>query len=277
MIENYRKRCPDWYLDNEVYDLILSDDIDSLSACAVINKVKGWKIGYFYDFNGMGKTNTARENKVGVDIALIEGKTFDNHVVLMHNEDSYNQESINLNITEHVTRNNYTNKYCGSTLLLVWSLYNLPLPESEEGKMLLLAIDVTQKGYYGGGKFREMNKYYLCGVLGYPELYEVEQRHTAEEFGELYSKYNLNSKITHPKGILQTDIKLEEISKELGIDIELPTKTFYKVRDYKNSRCQLHSYSRNNLKRRNILEDEDIFPFSLALIYADTVVYSKIL
>ena len=49
------KIVPEWALQNEEHDLVLSNDIDSLASCAVLKKVKGWDIKYFYDFNNVYK------------------------------------------------------------------------------------------------------------------------------------------------------------------------------------------------------------------------------
>lgn len=272
MNNEYLKQIPNWYT-NEVtqFDLILSDDIDSLTSCAVISQAKNWDIEYFYNFNGMGTTKNGTNEMVGVDIALCNGKTFDNHVVMLHIDDEFNPESINPNILNKSRRSNYSTKYCGSTLLLVWSLFNRPLPKSEIGKMILLAIDSTYKGFYSGNStFEKANKHYLCDMLGLDELYECQKRHKAIEFTDLIKKFNLNSKITSKKGILSTSLKLDEISEEIEIELQLPTDTFYKYSEYGNNKMDLNYSSRYHLKVNDVI----IEPFSLALIYNDTVKYS---
>ena len=69
-------------------------------------------------------------------------------VSLISDWDTWNTDMINLNLMCQVTNDNYTDKYAGSTLLTIWSVYDLPLPETEEGKMLLLCIDSAYKGFY---------------------------------------------------------------------------------------------------------------------------------
>lgn len=273
MNNKYLEQIPKWYTSEDTYfDLILSDDIDSLTSCAVINQAKKWNIEYFYDFSGMGTTKKTKSNEmVGVDIARCKGKTFDNHVVMFRDDDEVNPESINPNIIRKINRSNYQNKYCGSTLLLVWSLYNRPLPESEEGKMILLAIDSTHMGFYSGNDtFKRANKFYLCDMLGLDELYAVEERHKSYEFAQIVQKYNITGKISHKKGILSTTIKLDEISKEIGLDLILPTDTFYEYGIYQNNRADLYSNTRRKYKINDYVED----PFTLALTYTDTVKYS---
>lgn len=258
-------------MGNIPYDLILSDDIDSLSSCAVISQAKGWNIEYFYNFNGMGTTRNGTNEMVGVDIALCKGKTFDNHVVMFHIDDEINPESINPNIINKTRRSNYSTKYCGSTLLLVWSLYDRPLPKSEEGKMILLAIDSTYKGFYSGNStFKRANKYYLCDMLGLDELYECQKRHKVSEFKNIEMKYNLYSKIVSHKGILSSNLKLDEISEQIELDLHLPTDAFYKYSDYSNKVQVLDYNSRYHLKVNDVVKN----PFSLALIYNDKVKFS---
>ena len=271
MKKNYLEQIPKWYMGDTQFDLILSDDIDSLSSCAVISQAKDWNIEYFYNFNGMGTTKNGTNEKVGVDIALCNGKTFDNHVVIFHTDDEFNQESINPNIINKSRRSNYSTKYCGSTLLLVWSLYNMPIPESEDGKMILLAIDSTYKGFYSGNStFEKANRHYLCDVLGLDELYECQLRHKRYEFEDIEKKYNIKSKIISDVGILSTNLKLDEISKQIELKLELPTDKFYKYGEYSNIEKQLDYSSRYHLK----VDDVILEPFSLALTKNDKVKYS---
>lgn len=271
----YLEQIPKWYTSEVTqFDLILSDDIDSLSSCEVISQAKGWNIEYFYNFNGIGTTRNGTNEKVGVDIALCKGKTFDNHVVMLNRDDEFNPESINPNIINQLSRGNYTTKYSGSTLLLVWSLYNRPLPKSEEGKMILLAIDSTYKGFYNyNPTFRNANKYYLCDMLGLDELYECQQRHTQSEFEKVKRKYNLTSKIVADKGVLSTGLKLDEISEEIELDIQLPTDKFYKYELYETYEDILSPNTRHSMG----IEDLSNIPFSLAVTYNDTVKYSCLL
>ena len=273
----YKDKLPQWFKEDKRYELILSDDIDSLASCMVLKEVKNWNIEYFYNFKGMGKTKRATENvdnQVGVDIALCNGKTFDNHVVKLHREDEVNPLSINFNVMEEIHRGKYFQKYCGSTLLLVWSLFDLPLPKSEEGKMILLAIDSTQSGYYSTyDNDKRANKHYLCNVLEFEELYEVLGRHKSHEFAKLYNKYSMgrhNGKIIADKGKLTTNLKLDELSKELGIPLELPTDLFYNYKEFDLIEHEL-AYSRMySTKRDDVVSN----PYSLAVTGQNYVKYS---
>ena len=147
MNSEYKKLLPQWYHDE--HEMVLSNDIDSLASCAVLKKVKGWEIKYFYDFDRVYKVKGHKENqeKCWIDVAIKSGHAFDNHVSRLGYVDDWNQDMINLNQTSMITNGCYSDKYAGSTLLEIWSLYNVPLPETEEGMMLLLAIDISFKGF----------------------------------------------------------------------------------------------------------------------------------
>ena len=44
MKERYKDKLPEWYKEEKQYDLILTDDIDSLLGCAILSHCKGWNI-----------------------------------------------------------------------------------------------------------------------------------------------------------------------------------------------------------------------------------------
>ena len=49
MKSKIKEMFPEWCSDDKKkYELILTDDIDSLVSCALLNKIKGYKINYFY-------------------------------------------------------------------------------------------------------------------------------------------------------------------------------------------------------------------------------------
>lgn len=257
--------------DKTQYDLILSDDLDSLASCMVLKYIKDWDIQYFYRFDGMGKAKSATNEAVGVDIALCKGKTFDNHVTKLHKDDAMNPESINLNCMADICRDNYFTKYCGSTLLTIWSLFDLPIPESDEGKMILLCIDSTYLGFYSGyPNDRNANKHYLCDVLGLDELYDFQKDHKQMEYKAINKKYNLDAKIKSSKGILSTDIDLDAVSKEIGIPLILPDKNFYWHKKFSNNKTPIYDNRKNTTKLKDIVEN----PFSVAVTGRDFFNYS---
>lgn len=264
---------PKWVSDKKYYDLILSNDLDSLFSCEILKQVKGWKPNYFnYNFSAMGLTEDADGNeKIGVDLSLCQGKTFDNHVTMMNSEDDYNEQSANFNILDKISRENYFSKYCGSTLLMIWSLYDIPLPESEEAKMILLCIDSTFKGFNSPYPLpQQANRKYLVDYMEFPELYEVLQNHKQYEFGQLISKYNLNGKIDLKKGYLHTSIDLEGLKKLFDLPFLLPKKPFYKKEDYTNKTRPLPKGNYSMVK-----DDISENMYSVALTKRDFINYSE--
>lgn len=79
MKKKYLEKVPDWYKSNEKFDLVLSDDIDSLASVAVIQSIHpNWEVDYFYDFDNIYASNDVyfKEKKsatrVWVDVAIVK-------------------------------------------------------------------------------------------------------------------------------------------------------------------------------------------------------------
>lgn len=270
MNHKYEDLLPQWALGDEEHDLVLSNDIDSLASCAVLKKVKGWEIKYFYNFQGVYKIKdyTEEKEKCWVDVAIKEGHAFDNHVSRVTMVDDWNDEMVNLNELVWIANDCYEDKYAGSTLLEVWSLYNLPLPTTEEGKMLLLAIDVAYKGFYSE-LFRDKQKYYLVDVLGFDELYEVIKRHKRSEFYDLIVKYGLNLEVVFHNGRLRSKIRVEEIGELLGLDLALPKDTYEIMEELEVIDEELEEY-------HNSINDVSTRIKTLAFTYKNKMRYSKV-
>ena len=212
MKKNQTKNLPTWYKDKtNKYHTILTDDIDSLLSCAILKQAMGWNVEEIFllkkkvkghegqDLKGKTKNATQSEG-IGVDLALHKGKCFDNHITRFSDIDYKNEESINPNLMENITRQNYTEKYAGSTVLLLWSLYGLQKENlTDEAMMMLLAIDSAFLGYYSS-RYRQYIKHYLVDVLDLPEFYHCIERHEKEEFYAIQDKYRLREKITLKKG-----------------------------------------------------------------------------
>lgn len=272
MRKAYRDLLPKWFEDKTDKELVLSDDLDSLLSCAILNKVKGWKVRYFYDFENLYKSNKInninKDKRVWVDVACLNGeKAFDNHISTVSLDDTVNENMINPNVFCKINNDNYTDKYCGSTALLLWSLYSLPLPETEEGKMLLLTIDSTFKGYFSE-RFRDRNKFFLCDVFGMEELYKVQERHTYEEFEDVRNKFETNRKIKFEDSKLHTRLDIDRIGEALGINLDVLEDdwfilwTKYKILEKK-------------INRERKVSDISKDIFSLAFTYRNSVRYSR--
>ena len=133
--ENIIRRDFPWIINANTNDycLILSDDVDSLVSCAILQKIFGFKINYFYDFSGLfcNKLPFLCSEPIGVDLALVRGKAICNHVTRISSQDSYNQEAVNLNLIDGVTAGNYVKKYAGSTALFLYSMFRKELKIKE--------------------------------------------------------------------------------------------------------------------------------------------------
>lgn len=270
MKEEYKKILPKWFEEQNENELVLSDDLDGLLSCAILNKVKGWKVRYFYDFDNLYKSNkicSEASKRVWVDVAVLNGeKAFDNHVSMVSLDDCPSENMINPNTMFWVTRDNYTDKYAGSTALLIWSLYDLPLPQTEEGKMLLLCVDSTYMGYFNL-KFRGRNEFFLKEVLGLDELYRVQQRHTEDEFAELKIKYETERKITYGGGKLNTLLDVDRIGDTLGIKLDV-------LEDDRFILCNKFKICERTITREQKVSDISSDIFSLAFTYRNKVRFS---
>lgn len=268
MQKSIKQLLPQWAESEEKFDLILSNDLDSLLSCMVLKEVKGYDIKYFYDFNAIYSIDgqPLTEDVIGVDIALIKGKCFDNHVTKMSKYDWFNNEAINLNNIYGACGNDdmYFTKYNLSTALLVYSYYDFPLPETEEGKMILLAIDSSYMGYYNGfERDKEANKKFLCDVLDMEELYNIQVKNKCcFKFANLDNKYNLSRKIfIDNDGYLKTNINLDRFK------FKLPSSRFIKIHDLNNKGKKYYC---------NHFKVEDDKAFSLAITGRNYVSYSYI-
>jgi hypothetical protein len=230
-MNRYAKQLfPDWVNDDNTkqYDLILSNDVDSLLSCIFLEKIKRCNINYFFNFNSIFRANEPKNPIIGVDVDLKTLKCWGNHFT--RNCGYHNPNSANLN---NIIVNDYYSKYAGSTLLEIISYYDYDISQfSEEAKMVLLAIDSTYLGYYSKN-FKDIHKKWFINVLQLKDLYSILQNHNESDFIDVIKKYNLNGRIWIDKnGYLQTNIKLDEISKIFRFDIELPNQKFIKSRDF---------------------------------------------
>lgn len=284
MKERYKDKLSQWYKEEKQYDLILTDDIDSLLGCAILSHYKGWNIEQIMLFKAnkneeilkdyLGVTDNATNEAIGVDFAMVNGKCFDNHLTLFDFQDKPNPESININNVCDIHRGIYSKKYALSTVLLLWSLYDLPKENlSDELMMVLLAIDSSFEGYYND-YFRQYNKRFLVDVLELPELYECQTRHTYSDFKNIQRKYHLKEKIKASKGILQTDIDIQGINNLIAenstMRIELPSSKFYKKAVFKDIAVEIKGFPSSI---NAICEN----PFCYALTKKNFVNYSEVI
>lgn len=283
--ENIKKTLPEWYKDRtNKYHTILTDDLDSLLSCTILEHEMGWSIEEIFLFKKgkneqdiKGKTmNVTLSEEIGVDLALHKGKCFDNHITRFSKNDYKNIESINPNLIRNITRDNYTSKYAGSTVLLLWSLYDLQKEElTDEAMMILLAIDSAYLGYYSD-KYRRYVKYYLTDVLDLPEFYRCITRHTEQEFEDIQDKYRMKEKITLEKNYVTTNIDIDGINDVLlwdtstNLEIKLPESYFYEETYYRDV-VQHLDYRKRIKTYDEIIKQE---PYCYALTKTNLLNYS---
>lgn len=260
---------PNWCNDDKKkYELMLTDDIDSLVSCALLNKIKGYKINYFYNFETVYEIKDSDTPAIAIDCDLVNGRCWSNHVTMLSANDTVNSKSANLNNVLKISRENYYQKFCGSTAMQIWSFYDLPLPESEEGKMALLAIDGGYLGYYDK-RFINIHSKYL-NMLGFNELIEVLEKHTKSEFYDFIQKHNLHKKIgVNRNGILTTQIDLATLQGLFNLDLSRPEKPFYISKELSRD------WPTNLMSNKTYTKDDFPDMFSVALIYRNKVVFTK--
>lgn len=260
MKKEFKEKFPQWIHEENDLTVCMSDDIDSLVGATILKQVKGWDVEHFYDFHNLFSTDeTDKRKAVGVDIALVKGKTFDNHVTMLSSTSQPNTNSANPNIIEGISRDNYTSKYAMSTALLLYALYDIPLPSTEDGKLMLMAIDSSFLGYYKG--FKKVQCEWL-EKMGMEEMIRLQERHNLRDFLDMKLKYNSSAKIfLNDEGVLETRMQLDGISNLLALDISLPEKEFHVRKQF--------SRTGFDMKRESTYENEVIEnyyePFSYAL------------
>ncbi|MEY9866622.1 hypothetical protein ABIE66_002001 [Peribacillus sp. B2I2] len=225
MKKDFKEKFPQWVFEDADLTVCMSDDIDSLVGATILKQVKGWEVEHFYDFHNLYSTNKNDKRKaVGVDIALVNGKTYDNHVTMLSSTSQPNMMSANPNVIEKVSRDNYTSKFAMSTALLLYALYDIPLPSTEDGKLMLMSIDSSYLGFYKG--FKKVQCDWL-EKMGMEEMIHLQERHGLMDFVEVKRRFVSSDKIImNEDGVLETTMQLEGISNLLELDIQLPTKEF---------------------------------------------------
>lgn len=253
MIKEIREKYPQWCGNEETkFDLCLSDDLDSLFSCIILNKIRSYEVKYFYDFNNIyEKENHDRENIpcIGVDIDLIKGKCWGNHVTMLSANDNYNKQCANLNNILKINPNNYYTKFCGSTVLQIISYYNIDTSNlSEEAKMILLCIDSTFLGYwFNNGQWC---KKYL-EMLELDDLLDVLYWHDKQEFEQINYRYNLKSKIyiDDDNGKLNTNIRLDKLEELFpNLSFVLPKINFECIHSFNYNTKYNTNFNKNEIK-----------------------------
>ncbi|MGE6685341.1 hypothetical protein [Paenisporosarcina sp. NPDC076907] len=196
-----------------------------------MNMVQGYEINYYYNFKGIYvlDTNDTRQS-IGVDMAIKNGMTWDNHVVKIKEDDYVNQQSANINSLLGINQSNYFQKYCGSTALQIYSYYDIPLPTTDDGKLYLMSIDSSYLGHYDN-RYKEVHNNYF-EMLGYTELIDLLNR--TSEFRFDYIKQNDRLRFKDNEVTFQKNTKkyAEDL---LGFELILPKGEFQLVQEFNRS------------------------------------------
>ncbi|MCD8500907.1 MAG: hypothetical protein LRY71_03535 [Bacillaceae bacterium] len=141
-------------------------------------------------------------------------------------------KTANINAINNIYSGNYTSKYAMSTALLMWSYYDLPLPSSKEGKMMLLAIDSGFLGHYSD-YFRRTHNNHL-ETLGFTPLIDLLNNTSKFEFESMQRYYKTKAKIQlNNDGYLHTTLPLAELQGFFGVSMELPKEKFLLRNEFK--------------------------------------------
>lgn len=234
IIERYNP----WLFNGGDYCLMMPDDVDGLVSAAIMQRIFGYKINYFYDFLGLycNELSFLCPESIGVDLALVRGKTICNHVSRISDKDSFNSEAVNLNIIDSVTVQNYTKKYAGSTALFFYSLFRneLKLKETPLLRAILLCIDSYFLGYKP--EFRERQKYYLCDVLELPEIYEIQKNYSFSDFEKTQKVLRMKEKIRLEDGRLNiNENHYQELLSYLSLELLTINNDFYQIEQYQKT------------------------------------------
>lgn len=248
MNRDYITKFDKWFknIDNKSDKLILTSDIDSLASCYLLNLLFSCEVKGFYDFSSIYFVDTNdKKGYIGVDLdATKNARVFGNHVTYFNNE-----RAISLN--KDITRFNYTEKFAGSTLISIMSVYDIDINQfTTEQLEVLISIDTAFKQYFFNANL--FKKWYI-DILEYPEFVDIVQGHDKEHFYKIIRKYKLHEQIyIDNEGYLHTDIDLKGLSKLFNINLKLPTEQFYKYREFKNVGVDLNKINSKSLNKKKI-------------------------
>lgn len=267
MQKHIKELYPIWTQDlhNVNRNLTMTDDLDSLISCAFLKQHFNLDINYFYSFHSISQFKSSDTRKsIGVDCALVEGLCFDNHLTQLNASSYINSQSANINSVTGVHRDRYTDKFAMSTLIQLWSLYDIPLPSTLEGKMILLCVDVGFKGYYSD-TFRPTFLSFL-EKFEMLELVEVLEAHTIGEMYDFMLRNELDLTIRRKQrgknaGLLYFEssgnnpnlfsdgVDLDWISEHLGFSIELPKGEFERLQKFETKTVEWHEINTQMMNR----------------------------
>ncbi|MDI9475566.1 MAG: hypothetical protein QM295_01875 [Bacillota bacterium] len=232
MDDKWKGRLPNWYEDLYNYDVVITNDIDSLMSFYFIQKQFLFpQIAGFYNFNFYYHATDIKTDKkklFGVDMDLIKGRTFGNHITYFFK----NKDAINLNNTYNIEK--YHEKYPFSTTMLILAIYDFDLEKfTDEQLKFILTIDTAYKGYYTDNDYFKGIYTSWLDRLGFRFLEDrILKRMDSENFKKLEKEYNIYGTVEVIKNKLYTNINLSKISLLFGDAVELPQHKFEMANTY---------------------------------------------
>jgi len=287
MKKEIKERFPNWCNDTENYDLILSDDIDSLMCYSFQKKRYKREVKYFFDVSYKKITNynplgiqklygieghkqENQERILGLDLALEYGiKTWDNHIVKISDTDKVNSNSANMNIAKNIYQGNYNTKYIVSSFITMLSYYEVDISRWTKDQLsVLCSIDGLYTPFDPCKTFAKRGRDNLRD-LGYEFLADFIIDNTTY-IQALEKRLNIKKgKIkVNNLGTLETDIDLVALSKIFKMPIELPVGKFISKQEFRSKTVEL-----NRINEKKALENEKAL-FNFALIYKNKCVIS---
>lgn len=250
MQKNIRDSYPNWTneINSNKYNIGFTADMDGLLCSAFARHHLGLEVNKFYDFRRLYTTDQSdKRETIYFDCAITKGKTFDNHFTRLGKDTPYNEQSANINNVTGVHVGRYTDKFAMSTLIQLYAIYDIPLPSSLQGKLILLCCDVGFKGYYNAD-FRDTFLHYLK-VFDMMELVEVLEQFSVQQMYEIMLRAQMNMSIHQQNGLLsihmnnknpygakwfnfETGMDLDWFTQHLGYPVELPRQKFEVVETF---------------------------------------------
>ncbi|MEV9639675.1 hypothetical protein ABZ756_03130 [Mammaliicoccus sciuri] len=237
MQKKIKDLMPQWAKIKQNRNLTLTNDMDSLLLANLLKHLFGYEINHFYSFNKFATLDQSDKRlSIGADLALNKGYTFCNHLVMPSSNGFKNPDSVNLNNALNISNEQYFKKYNLSSLVTAWSLYDIPLPKTEEGKMCLLAIDSAFMGWRNP-KYQYIMVEWL-ERLEMTELIDLLNKYSQSDFTDFKFAHELDTGIVlrnngqlafNPTGknpYAFSGLNLDWIAEHLGFPVTLPEGEF---------------------------------------------------
>lgn len=263
MNSNFEKSFNDWYkhIDKDKYYTVLTDDIDSYLSCRFLQNKFGIDIGGFYNFESLYVNSEVIEGKqpIYVDADVTSGYAFGNHVTGIKNPDC-------INLNHSIATANYTDKYAGSTLFTLYSLYGVDLTKYPRDKIqLLLTVDVWFKQYFC---YRDKWDYWVK-AMGMEYLTDIISDYTINDYYNILTEYKVNADIQlMPDGTLYFPLDYDGIKEDFGVTVTEPERYVFdmKVLDLTIGHGDLYQVQQKKAR-----------VFSNAMTYKNSLRYSLIM